>query len=97
MQKAAEEIFSGHGVSENMPSTELDRTDVIGKGILDVLLLTKLIPSKGEGRRLVQQNGLSVNDEKVTDPNMVVTEELFTDNGMIVKKGKKIFHKVVLK
>ncbi len=97
VQKAAEEIFSGHGVSENMPSTELDRTDVIGKGILDVLLLTKLIPSKGEGRRLVQQNGLSVNDEKVTDPNMVVTEELFTDNGMIVKKGKKIFHKVVLK
>ena len=62
-----------------------------------MLLKIKLIPSKGEGRRLVQQNGLSVNDEKVTDANMIVTEDMFGEDGMIIKKGKKVFHKVVLK
>ena len=97
VQKAAEEIFSGTGNSANMPSTELSEDEVIGKGILDVLLAVKLVPSKGEGRRLVQQNGLSVNDEKVTDPNMVVTKEMFGEGGMIIKKGKKVFHKVIIK
>lgn len=97
VQKAAEEVFSGKGVSENMPSTELEASEVIGKGILDVLTAVKLIPSKGEGRRLIQQNGLSVNDEKVTDPTMTVTGEMFGKDGMIIKKGKKIFHRVILK
>lgn len=97
VQKAAEEVFSGKGVSENMPSTEFEASEVIGKGILDVLTAVKLIPSKGEGRRLIQQNGLSVNDEKVTDPTMTVTGEMFGKDGMIIKKGKKIFHRVILK
>ena len=97
VQKAAEDVFSGKGVSANMPSTELEKDEAIGVGILDVLLKIKLIPSKGEGRRLVQQNGLSVNDEKVTDANMIVTEDMFGEDGMIIKKGKKVFHKVVLK
>ena len=97
VQKAAEEVFSGKGVSENMPSTKFEASEVIGKGILDVLTAVKLIPSKGEGRRLIQQNGLSVNDEKVTDPTMTVTGEMFGKDGMIIKKGKKIFHRVILK
>ncbi len=97
VKKAAEEVFSGVGVSENMPSTELSKEEAIGVGILDVLMLTKLIPSKGEGRRLIQQNGLTVNDEKVTDVNMTVTEDMFGENGMIIKKGKKVFHRVILK
>ena len=97
VQKAAEEVFSGSGVSENMPTTELAEADVIGKGILDVLAAVKLVASKGEGRRLVQQNGIAVNDSKVTDINMTITKDMFGENGMIIKKGKKIFHKVILK
>ena len=96
VQKAAEEVFSGSGVSENMPTTELAEDEVIGKGILDVLATVKLVASKGEGRRLVQQNGISVNDSKVTDVNMTITKDMFGENGMIIKKGKKIFHKVVV-
>lgn len=93
-QEAAEAIFSGGGVSENMPSSVV--ADAVGRNLLDVLCDIKLIPSKGEGRRLVQQNGLSVNDVKITDPMAVVTADMFTDAGMIVKKGKKVFHKITL-
>ncbi len=91
---AAEALFAGGGVSENMPTTVV--ADAIGRSLLDVLVEVKLIPSKSEGRRIVQQNGLSVNDVKITDPNAVVTEDMFTENGMIVKKGKKAFHRVKL-
>ncbi len=93
-KKTAEAVFSGGGVSEDMPTTVL--ADAVGMGILDVLAATKLVPSKGEARRLIQQNGLSVNDEKVTDVNMTVTEDMFGENGMIIKKGKKVYHRVVL-
>ena len=57
----------------------------------------KLIPSKAEGRRLVQQNGLSINDEKVQDPNMVLDNSLIGEKGMIIRKGKKVFHRVLIK
>ncbi len=93
-KEAAEAIFAGGGVSENMPSSVV--ADAIGRPLLDVLCEIKLIPSKGEGRRLIQQNGLSVNDVKATDPNAVITADMFTEDGMIVKKGKKIFYKITL-
>ena len=75
----------------------MTKEEIAEMNILDLLLKVKLIPSKGEGRRLVQQNGLTVNGDKVTDINMTVTEDLFADDGMIVKKGKKVFHRIVLK
>ena len=93
-KEAAEAIFANGGVSENMPSSVV--ADAVGRPILDVLCDIKLIPSKGEGRRLMQQNGLSVNDVKVTDPAAVVTVDMFTEDGMIVKKGKKVYHKITL-
>jgi tyrosyl-tRNA synthetase len=93
-QTAAEAVFGAGAVSENMPSSVV--ADAVGTGLLDVLVSVKLIPSKGEGRRLIQQNGLSVNDEKVTDPNMVVTADLFDGDGMIVRKGKKVYHRITL-
>ncbi|MEE0943987.1 MAG: tyrosine--tRNA ligase [Clostridia bacterium] len=93
-KEAAEAIFANGGVSDNMPSSVV--ADAVGRPILDVLCDIKLIPSKGEGRRLMQQNGLSVNDVKVTDPAAVVTADMFTENGMIVKKGKKVYHKITL-
>ena len=80
-----------------MPTSEVTADDIDGKAILDLLTQIKLIPSKGEGRRLVQQNGLTVNDEKVTDPNMAVNADMFANDGMIVKKGKKVYHRIVLK
>ncbi len=94
---AAAAVFAGGGVSSDMPTSEVTKAEINGINILDLLVNIKLIPSKGEGRRLVQQNGLSVNGEKVTDINMAVTEDLFEDEGMIVKKGKKVFHRVILK
>ncbi len=93
-KEAAEAIFANGGVSDNMPSSVV--ADAVGRAVLDVLCEIKLIPSKGEGRRLMQQNGLSVNDVKVTDPAAVVTADMFGADGMIVKKGKKVYHKITL-
>ena len=94
VKAAAEAVFAGAGVSADMPSTDIPASELEGMGILDLLVKVKLVPSKGEGRRLVQQNGLSINDEKVTDPNTTVSDDMFTENGMIIKKGKKVYHRV---
>ena len=80
-----------------MPTTEINFAEFEGKSVLDMLVGINFIPSKGEGRRLVQQNGLSVNDVKVTDVNMAVTADLFTEDGLIVRKGKKVFHRIIKK
>ena len=92
-KKTAEEVFAKGGVSADMPTSVIP--DVVGMGVLDMLVKTGLLPSKGEARRLVQQNGLSINDVKYNDVNGVVTEDMITDEGMIIKKGKKTFHRVV--
>ena len=93
-KEAAEAIFSGSGLSDNMPTKTL--SDFSGEmQVLDMLTVTGILPSKGEARRLIQQNGLSINDTKVTDVNAKVTEEDFKDGFIIVKKGKKSFFKVV--
>ncbi len=96
-QDAAEAIFANGGVSADMPATGVNNADYEDKTLLDMLVSINFVPSKGEGRRLVQQNGLSVNDAKVTDVNMKVTDDLFTENGLIVKKGKKVFHRIIKK
>ncbi len=94
-QAAAKAVFGGTGDSENMPTTEITAENLSDGeiGILDLLVLSGLAPSKGEGRRLVQQGGISVNDEKITDPNLKIA----ISDSVIIKKGKKVFHKVVLK
>ncbi len=89
----AEAVFGKGAVSEDMPTTVI--ADVVGKGVLDMLVETGLFKSKGEARRVVQQNGLSINDEKYTDVNGVVTEDMVTNDGIIIKKGKKVYHRVV--
>lgn len=94
-QEAAQSLFGGGASSKNMPSTKISRDD-LGKSILDIMLLAKLIPSKGEGRRLVQQGGVSIDGNKVTDFNLAVTEDMFISNELIIKKGKKVFHKIIL-
>ncbi len=89
---AAKAIFANGGASADMPSTDIPATELEGGiNILDLLVKTGLCPSKSEGRRLVQQNGIAVDDVKVTDPNAVIT----IDDSVVIKKGKKIFHKAV--
>ena len=93
VKAAAQAVFGGGGVSADMPTTVIP--DVVGMGILDMLVKTELVSSKGEARRLVQQNGLSINDAKYTDVNGTVTADMVTEDGIIIKKGKKVFHRVV--
>ena len=90
----AEGIFAG-GASSDMPTTELDSAEDETL-LLDLMLTAKLIPSKGEGRRLIQQGGVSVDDVKITEPNHTIKKEEL-QNGIVIKKGKKVFHKVILK
>ena len=77
-----------------MPETVLTDDDFTDGSImlLDMMVKAGIIKSKGEGRRLITQGGVSVNDEKATDPNMSFTTDDFA-NEIIVKKGKKVFHK----
>lgn len=93
---AAKAIFSGGGISDNMPSTMLEISDLSDMkiGILSLLVKTGLASSNGEGRRLVQQGGISVNDVKIMDPTEQI---LFDSNEIIIKKGKKVYHKVSVK
>ena len=93
--QSAKNVFSGAGVDENMPTTELSLTDLLDGsiGILNLLVATKLASSNSEARRLVVQNGISVDDVKVTDPKAQIT----IGDGIIIKKGKKVYHRVVLK
>ena len=95
-EAAAKALFSGEGNDENMPTTELENVPEEGIQLLDAMVTAKLIASKGEGRRLIEQGGVSVNNEKVTDVYMVLTKAMLQE-GVKIKKGKKIFHKVVLK
>ena len=96
-QDTARAVFAGGGSHENMPTTELSKEDFVdGKiGVLDLMIKAELTASKGEGRRLVQQGGVSVNDQKVTDPATMYESEDFAD--FILKKGKKIYHKFIIK
>lgn len=95
-KSAARALFSGEGDDLNMPTTELEEVGPDGEGILNLLVSASLVTSKGEGRRLVEQGGLSVNGEKVLDPNLIISREQLKE-GIKVKKGKKVFHKIVLK
>ena len=97
-RSASKALFSGAGDTEHMPTTELTNDD-FGGGAIDVLtLLVKcgLAASKGEARRLVQQGGVTVNDEKVSAIETTFGCEQFTGDGIIIKKGKKVFHRAVL-
>jgi len=96
-QAAAKALFVGGGDDVNMPTTEIAKEQLTdGKiGILNLMVACKLAASNGEARRLVQQGGVFVNDEKVPDHTFAVTEAMLAD-GVKIRKGKKVFHKAVL-
>ena len=97
-QTTARSLFGGGANDENMPSTELSALDFVDDkiGVLDMMIKAELIPSRGEGRRLIQQGGVSVSDKKVTDPNQSFSKDEFAD-GIVLKKGKKVYHRFLLK
>ena len=95
--EAAKALFSGEGNDENMPTSEFNEEEVKdGLSIIQLLTLTKLCASNGEARRLVEQGGVSVNGEKVTSVNQVFSIDELKE-GLKIKKGKKVFHKVIVK
>ena len=97
-KEAAQALFANGGNTADMPSSEMAKADFEnGMAILDVMLAAGLIPSKGEGRRLVQQGGVSVNNEKITDPFANITLSMFENDEIIIKKGKKTYHKIIVK
>lgn len=94
---AAKSLFAGGADMSNIPSTDFDKARFeSGLSFLDLIIELELVKSKGEGRRLIKQNGISLNDKKVNDDTYVVTMNDFTDDKAMVKKGKKIFHQVSL-
>ena len=97
-EDAAKALFGAGSSDENMPTTELDESKLTGGkiAVLDLMLACGLIPSKGEGRRLRQQGGVRIDDAKVSSIDVCVTAEQLK-TGVKIRKGKKIFHKAILK
>ena len=97
-QQTARALFSGSGNLDNMPSYTLSKDDLTdGKiAVNDILFKAGMTKSKGEGRRLIEQSGVSVNDKKVASAVETVCADDFSDGSIIVKKGKKVFYKIIL-
>ena len=98
-QETAQGLFSGTGNTDNMPSYELLKDEFIdGKiAVNDIMFKASMVKSKGEGRRLIEQGGVSVNDEKVTSAVATLSVSDFEDGFVVIKKGKKMFYKIILK
>ena len=96
-QDAAKALFVNGGKTDDMPTTVYPQAELeAGKDILSLLVETKLAPTRSEARRLVQQGGVTVNDEKVTDVYKSFTAaDLNGDGALIIRKGKKVYHKIV--
>ena len=90
-EEAPNALFNGQGNLENMPTTKLENTNI---SIVDAIVLTRIAPSKGQARTLINQGGISLNDEKISDINYTLSDKDFEDGYAILKKGKKIFHKL---
>ena len=97
-QTAARALFAGGADNSNMPSTTVEDSDFDENGkisVLDLMIKGEMIKSKGEGRRLVQQGGITVNDEKAVDAYMSVSKDALQE-GVIIRKGKKVYRKFTL-
>ena len=95
-RNASKELFGGLGTSNDMPSINLSK-DQLDINIVDLLVLTNLVPSKSEAKRLIEQNGISLNQEKVTNIEEMITSNNLENDELIIQKGKKVFLKVIFK
>lgn len=90
-EEAAEALFGNGGNIENMPSTKLENIDI---SILDAIVTVGMAPSKGQAKTLIAQGGITLNDSKIEDISYRLSESDFKDGYAILKKGKKVFHKL---
>ena len=95
-QNTSEELFSKKNISDNMPTINISK-DLLDINIVDLLLKVNLTPSKSEARRLIEQNGISLNKEKVKSVEQIITIKDLNKNSVILQKGKKSFLKVIFK
>ena len=91
-EEASNALFSGKGSLDNMPTVTLDSRNI---SILDAIIKCNIAPSKGQARTLITQGGITLNDEKITDTNYTLSEKDFENDYAILKKGKKVFYKLV--
>jgi tyrosyl-tRNA synthetase len=97
-KQAAEALFGGSGDMSSMPATDIAASEVEnGLQVTDLLVKCEIAPSKSEARRLIKQGGISINDEKINDMNAQISINNFKDGYLIIKKGKKVYHKVNVK
>ena len=89
-EEAAKALFEGNGSLENMPTSKIS----LNTSILDAIITSGMAPSKGQARTLINQGGITVNDEKVSDVNYILSEKDFVSGYAILKKGKKVYHKL---
>jgi tyrosyl-tRNA synthetase len=96
-QEAARALFGAGVDSENMPTTELAKSELgEGMSVIDLMVKANLIKTKSEGRRLIEQSGVAINDKIVEDVNSTITENDFEEGKLIIKKGKKVYHRIKL-
>ena len=89
-EEAAKALFEGQGSLENMPTSKVDSNI----SILDAIITAGMAPSKGQARTLINQGGITLNDEKISDVNYVLSDEDFKEGYAILRKGKKVYHKL---
>ncbi len=95
--EASKALFQGGADSENIPNEDMDRKIFEeGIGILDLMTKLNLTKSNSEARRLIQGGGVSIDGEKVADPNLVVTKDMFKDDKIIIQKGKKVHQRITI-
>lgn len=94
--EATQSLFGSGNNTENIPSVEISK-DALDNALLDALLESKIIPSKSEGRRLIVQGGITLGENKISDPLYIIKDSDFENNEVIIKIGKKKFYKIVLK
>ena len=90
-EEAANALFNGKGSLDNMPTVNVETYDI---SLIDAIIKTGIAPSKGQARTLITQGGISLNDEKITDVNYVLSADDFKEGYAILKKGKKVFYKL---
>jgi tyrosyl-tRNA synthetase len=94
-QQATEALFGGGGDSEAIPTTEITKEQAVaGINIVDMLVLTGLVPSKAEARRLITQGGVAVDNNKIQGIDVILSDNDFEDGKLVIKKGKKTYHRV---
>ena len=94
-QSAAQALFGAGVDMSNVPMVSIPKS-MLGAGIMDILVYTKVLPSKAEARRLIEQGGLTINDKRIEDKNATLVDTDFQDGKVLIKKGKKKYYSLII-